>query len=276
MKRPYSEEFNAGIEHTLTRNLAVGVGYHGRTHRNGLGILDLARPDSAYTPESRSFDNAGTADTITIYRLRPEFAALNDRIITNVDVLRSNYHGVQFDFQKKMSNRWQMLAGLSIQRHRGFEHTGTFSNFDFNNPNVRINRADSSIFTDLPWSFNLSGSYQLPWQEIQLSGKYTARAGDPLTRTFTFGGLTASQVSEVVRVQPRGIDRTDDVTKFIDLRVSKRIRMRRTSLEATVDIFNLANANHVLLQTEALGSTFGRPSRILTPRIVRFGITARF
>jgi hypothetical protein len=25
-----------------------------------------------------------------------------------------------------------------------------------------------------------------------------------------------------------------------------------------------------------LGSTFGRPTRILTPRIVRFGITARF
>jgi hypothetical protein len=128
----------------------------------------------------------------------------------------------------------------------------------------------------VPWALNLTGSYQLPWQEIQIAGKYTARAGDPLTRVNTFGGLTASQVSEIVRVQPRGVDRTEDVTKFVDLRVSKRFRMGRASLEGTIDVFNLANANHVLLQTETLGSTFGRPSRILTPRIVRFGATARF
>ena len=36
------------------------------------------------------------------------------------------------------------------------------------------------------------------------------------------------------------------------------------------------NANHVLLQNEALGTTFGRPTRILTPRIIRLGATLRF
>ena len=39
---------------------------------------------------------------------------------------------------------------------------------------------------------------------------------------------------------------------------------------------NVLNANHVLLQTENLGATWGRPTRILTPRIIRFGVTARF
>jgi len=32
----------------------------------------------------------------------------------------------------------------------------------------------------------------------------------------------------------------------------------------------------VLEQNTATGTTFGRPSRILAPRIVRFGLTARF
>ena len=41
-------------------------------------------------------------------------------------------------------------------------------------------------------------------------------------------------------------------------------------------MFNLLNANHVLEQNEAIGTTIGRPNRILTPRIVRFGVTARF
>jgi hypothetical protein len=41
-------------------------------------------------------------------------------------------------------------------------------------------------------------------------------------------------------------------------------------------VFNLLNANHVLLQNEAIGATWSRPSRVLAPRIVRLGITARF
>ena len=72
--RPYSDEFNAGIEHQIVPNLAVGVSYHRRQHRNGLGVVDRARPASAYTPELRTFTDAdGAVKEITIYKLRPEF-----------------------------------------------------------------------------------------------------------------------------------------------------------------------------------------------------------
>lgn len=168
-----------------------------------------------------------------------------------------------------------MLAGLSLQKHIGFEHDGTFTNVDFSNPNSSIGRADSRIFTDLPWIFNVSGSYQLPYG-FMTSGKYTARAGDPLTRTANFGGLTASQASETVRLVSRGADRTEDVTKFLDVRVAKRFRLGASSLEGSVDLFNVLNANHVLLQNVQIGSTWARPTRILAPRIIRFGVTARF
>jgi len=198
-------------------------------------------------------------------------------VITNVDILQSDYNGMQFSLNKRMSNRWQMLGGVSVQKHEGFNHSGTYTNpgtnTDLNNPNYRLNRDDSAIFTDVPWSFNLSGSYQLPYQ-VLVSGKYTARAGDPLTRTITIAGLP--QGSETIWVQPRGVDRTETVTKFLDMRLLKRIAVGRSRLEGTLDVFNLLNANHVLAQNEAIGSTLGRPSRILTPRIVRLGVTARF
>jgi hypothetical protein len=233
-------------------------------------------PESAYTPEARTFTNVnGQAESITIYRLRPEFVLLQDRVITNVPQARSNYNGVQFDMHKRMSNRWQMLAGLSRQEHRGFDHSGTYTGIVFSNPNVLINRDDGSVFTDLPWAFTLSGSYLLP-RDVMVSGKYTARAGDPQVRTFVFTGLPATQVSETVRVQQRGIDRTEDVTKFVDIRFSKRVRSGPTSWEPTLDIFNLLNANHVLEATTGIGTTWGRPSRVLAPRIIRFGLTARF
>jgi hypothetical protein len=278
--RPYSDEINAGVDQQLAGDVAVSVSYHRRQHRNGLGLLDRARTADAYTPEVRTFtDVDGSTGTVTIHRLRPEFATVRDRYIDNIPFLESNYDGVQFDVQKRMSNRWQMLAGLSVQRHKGFDHSGTYTtptdNRDFSNPNTLLNRDDGSVFIDLPWTVTLSGSYQLPL-DFMVSGKYTARAGDPLNRTTTFSGLTTSQVSETIRLVQRGVDRTDDVTKFVDVRLSRRFTVGISRLEASLDVFNILNANHVLLQTEQIGTALGTPTRLLAPRIVRLGITARF
>jgi hypothetical protein len=66
------------------------------------------------------------------------------------------------------------------------------------------------------------------------------------------------------------------VTKFVDIRFAKRFTVNRSRFEATVDLFNALNANHVLNQNTAIGTTWGRPSLVLAPRIVRFGLTARF
>jgi hypothetical protein len=93
-------------------------------------------------------------------------------------------------------------------------------------------------------------------------------------RTITIAGLP--QGSETIWVQPRGVDRTETVNKYLDVRLMKRFMAGPSRLEGTVDFFNLLNANHVTAQTEAIGSTIGRPSRILTPRIVRLGITVHF
>jgi len=277
--RPYSDEFNIGVDHQLLRDFAVSVSYHRRQHRNGLGTIDLLRPASAYTAVSRTYtDPSGAVQPITVYNLNPALVTQRDRVIANVEGLESDYNGVQLSVNKRMSNRWQMLAGLTLQHHEGFAHDGTFTDSantvaDLNDPNFRLNREGSAIFTDIPWTFNLSGSYQLPF-DILFSGKYTARDGDPLRRLLTVTGL--NQGSETVWVQPRGEDRTETVSQFVDIRFGKRFRMGWASFEGTVDVFNLLNANHVLLQNETLGTTWGRPSRILAPRIVRFGVTARF
>jgi hypothetical protein len=276
--RPYSDEMNIGIDHQLLPNFAISASYHRRQHRNGLGLVDLARPASAYTPITRAFDDPQRGpQTITVYNLDPTLVNRRDRVITNVDVLESDYNGMSLSFNKRMSNRWQLLGGVTFQKHHGFAHSGTYtsttSNTDFNDPNFVLNRDDSSVFIDLPWAFNVSGSYQLPY-ELVFSGKYSARAGDPLMRTLNVTGLT--QGSEVVWVQPRGDDRTETVTKFMDIRISKRLNMGSSHFEGTFDVFNVLNANHVLEQNPAVGGSIGRPTRIMTPRIIRFGITTRF
>ena len=277
--RPYSDEINIGLDYQLMPNFAVGGSYHRRQHRNGLGIVDVARPSTAYAPVTRTYTDPETGQpaSITVYNLDPSLASTRDRVITNIDVLESNYDGFQLTFNKRMSNRWQLLGGVTYQSHKGFSHSGTYTNpgntTDFNDPTYLLNKDNSSVFIELPWAFSLSGSYMLPY-EVQLSGKYTARAGDPLNRTLQVTGLT--QGAQTVWVQPRGEDRTETVSKFVDIRFAKRFRFGASSIEGTVDLFNLLNANHVLNQNTAIGSTWSRPSLILTPRIVRFGVTARF
>jgi len=276
--RPYSDEFNIGVDHQLMASMAVSVSYHRRQHRDGLTIIDRARPTSAYTPVTRAYNDVQRgAQTITAYELDRALVTRRDRIITNVDGLRSDYDGVIFSVNKRLTSRWQMLAGLTLQKHQGFAHNGTFTDTgnstDFNNPNYQLNRADSVVFTDIPWTFTMSGSYQLPYG-IGFSGKYTARDGDPLNRTLSVSGLP--QGTETLWVQPRGDDRSEQVTKFVDARLSKRLTLARARLEGTIDVFNLLNANHVQGQVEAIGSAIGRPNRILAPRIVRFGVTVRF
>jgi Carboxypeptidase regulatory-like domain len=277
-KRPYSDEVNIGIDHTLIKNLSVAVSYHRRQHRDGLGVVDLDRPTSAYTPVERTYnDPERGSQTITVYNLDAAAAARRNRLITNVDFLRSNYNGVAIDVQKRMSDRWQLLSGLTFQTHKGFRHSGTFTNpgntADLNDPNFLLNRDDGAVFIDLPWTFTLAGTYVLPY-EIALSGKYTARKGDPLARQLSVSGL--NQGTETVFVQQHGEDRTDTVNKFVDIRFARSFPLGPARLEGTMDVFNLLNANHVLLQTETIGSTLGRPSRILSPRVIRFGVTARF
>ncbi|MGQ0734710.1 MAG: carboxypeptidase regulatory-like domain-containing protein [Acidobacteriota bacterium] len=276
--RPFSDEFNLGIDHELMPGLAVSASYHRRQHRDGLTILDRARPPSAYTAVSRTFtDPQRGSQTVTVYSLDPALVTRRDRIIANVESLRSDYDGVIFSVNKRMSNRWQLLAGVTLQSHEGFSHSGTFTNpgntTDHNNPNYILNRDSSVVFTDIPWALSVAGSYQVGYG-VTVSGKYTASDGSPLLRTLSVSGLP--QGTETIWVQPRGVDRTEVVNKFVDLRLAKRWTVNAVRLEGTLDLFNMLNANHVTGQNEAVGSTIGRPNRVLTPRIIRFGVTARF
>ena len=187
-----------------------------------------------------------------------------------------------FDVQKKMSNRWQMLAGLTLQRHRGFDHSGTYTQGAtvtacsiLNDPNCLINRDDGSVFTDVPWVFNLSGSYMLPWWDIAVAAKYNARDGDPLNRTQRVL-VHQSDADAAERDRARGARAAriapTPSTSSSTCGSSKRQRVGIANLELSLDLFNVMNANHVLLQNEALGTTLGRPTRILTPRIIRLGV----
>jgi len=287
-KRPFDDEFSIGVDHSLTNDLALSATYFHRRHPYGLGQINELRPSSAYTPVERQYtDPSGQVQSITVYSLDPALLRVSRLSITSSEVLNSSYDGFNVNVNKRFRDRWQLLTGMTFSNNKGFYHTGILTNnnsFDLNNPNSHLGREDSAIFTDVPFQFNLAGSYLAP-KDVLVAFKYNARSGSPLERQLSVRGLTQT---ETVFVAPRGEDRTEFVASYVDLRLSKRFELgERTRFEAIVDLFNLLNANNVLNQATSVGSStgptvaplstsWGRPSLIVTPRIIRFGVKLSF
>ena len=264
--RPFSDDISLGVDMTLGADVSFSATYHRRQHRNSLGVLNRARPPSAYDQISFSCNNCPDA-SYTAHELKEEYRTAQDSVITNVDILQSDYNGVAFQLQKRFSNRWQMLGGATFSSHKGAVHSLPWDGNDWNNPNRQINRLNGSILTDLPWVVNFAGSYSAPW-DIQLAWNYRARAGNPLVATARATGLV--QGSESIYAYERGDERTEAITKLLDFNVRKMIDLGGSRFEIGVDAANIFNAQPALALNTNFGSRYLQPDGRLTPRIIRF------
>ena len=108
-------------------------------------------------------------------------------------------------------------------------------------PNNLINSHGSVATYDRPNTFKATGTYDLPHGFI-LSGNFHAQSGLPIARTETF---KLNQGNVTINATTPGSARLDPLVG-IDARVGKEFKFReRYTLEATVDCFNLLNANTV-------------------------------
>ncbi|MYH21868.1 MAG: TonB-dependent receptor [Acidobacteria bacterium] len=264
--RPYSDDISLGVDMTLGSDVSFSATYHRRQHRDSLGRLNQARPASAYT--LTSFECAACPQaTYEVYELQEAYRGLQDNVVTSVDLLQSDYNGVAFQLQKRLSNNWQILGGATFSSHKGVVHNLPRDGSDWNNPNRLINRQNGSILTDLPWVVNFAGSYQAPW-DIQLGWNYRARAGNPLVATARATGLV--QGSESIYAYERGEERTEAVTTLLDFNLRKMVDLGDARFEVGVDAGNIFNSQPALSLNTSFGSRYLSPTRSLTPRIVRF------
>ena len=269
--RPYSDDISLGVDMTLGSDVSFSATYHRRHHRDSLGRLNRARPASAYDQISFTCNNCPAS--YTAYELKEEYRGLQDSIVTSVDILQSDYNGVAFQLQKRLSNNWQILGGATFSSHKGVVHSPPRDNTDWNNPNRLINRENGSVLTDLPWVVNFAGSYQAPW-DVQLGWNYRARAGNPLVATARATGLV--QGSESIYAYERGEERTEAITKLFDLNVRKMVDLGDARFEVGVDAGNIFNSQPALSLNTTFGSRYLSPTRSLTPRIVRFTVKLLF
>lgn len=273
---PYSDEFTAGIEHQLMRDMRVGVMYYWRTNRQLLGVRNEAVPPSAYVPFTVNVP-AGPASTVTVYNLLPQFVGAARNIRDNRPELDTDYQGVEFTAAKRFSRNWQMVAGLTLGRNEGGMGGG-----DLNDPNNTL-YPRGIIGNDSTVALRVSGTYNDLPGGLNLAGSLVSNTGYPFQSVYnvtravaTAHGVALTRASQNVVLSRRGDERLPRVT-MADVRVSKTFRFadgRRFSPQ--VDFFNITNAATVVSLQNAIGGTYLDPREILSPRIIRVGFSLDF
>ena len=294
MSRPYSEEISAGYEKQLWRDLRVGATYYYRTKKNLFGIENAAVSQSDYVPittlNGSAIMNPLTNQSLTLFSFQPSNPAkygLFNNLVTNIPVLDNNsYNAVEFTAVKRLSHKWQVLGGFTIQRQkgtfgRGFSDEATGDNF--NDPNNDINRKNNYLNLDSTYVFKVDSTYELPWK-FGTSVNFQHYTGFPIqpTATFSVPDGQGVPIGETIILQPAGIQRLPSVNQ-LNLRFSREfVFNERWRLIPTVDLFNLTNSQTVISEVTQYtigapnGGSYLKPSLAINPFVTRFGLRFTF
>ncbi|HEV2986507.1 MAG TPA: TonB-dependent receptor, partial [Vicinamibacterales bacterium] len=289
---PHSDEVTAGVERQIAPDTRVAVMYYHRTNRDQIGVRNIAAPPSAYTAVTINVPNApgGTAanpapTTATLYNLNPAFLGLQNNIVDNQPYLDTTYNGVDFSASKRLSHRWQMVAGVSLGRNEGGLNNVTTANgqsptSDLNDPNNTL-YSKGVVGLDTKVGFRLSGSYQAPG-DVLIAGSLISNSGGAYVSTYSASRAAVASVvaltrgSQTVFLSARGDERLPTVT-MADIRVSRAFRFGgNRKIVPELDLFNIGNAAAPVTITSAVGSSYLYPTQILAPRIIKIGFAINF
>ena len=213
---------------------------------------------------------------------------------------RTNYHGLESSFTKRMNNRWQASASYSISRFKDSPGNPVFVSPDGTGVNwVPLGFA---VAPDLGDDYGLAvtdqhhrATFNGIWDMglgFQLSGLYFFGSGQRFTTNWGADlrslGTTADQSQwGQGRLRPDGtiVPRNDLVGEpihRIDMRLQKRFRLAGTmTADGMIEVFNVFNhVNYGSYTTSQSNPQYGLPSFnanvAYQPRIVQLGFRFAF
>jgi hypothetical protein len=295
-RRPYTDEFTGGIDHELFPALRLSVNYTHRSERDPQATSNPASPYDTFLttrPDNGRDGLPGTADDGTFQFFNRTSTAVNQTFFTNDRNYRQTYDGLELTATKRMSNRWQMVAGYTYAQSRveGLSvNTNPNTLINVTGPLAGQNTGFNGQIGDRPHQFKLTGTYVLPMWDIGVAGNFSSLSGIAITRQVTVAQTVGG--NSTVNVEPLGSFRLPRRT-VADLRVFKTANFGSRSLEASVDFNNISNANTVWDARTLSGTInlrqngdpagaintvpqFGSAAQVYGPRNIRFNVAFRF
>ena len=298
--RPYQWEFAGGVQQELMPRVSVEAGYF-RRWKGNFSVLDntaLASADfspfSVTAPADPRLPGGGGYVIGPFYDLNPDAVTR-----PNVNVLKpasdygnmtERWHGVDLTLNARPRGGVTVQGGLSTG-HRTDDNCDilegvpeatslpTTVNFAFTPLGVPYCHSEGAWATQVKFV----AAYTIPRIDVQLSGALQSQTAptilanyavsNAVVRTSLGRDLSASKsVVTIGLIQPGSIN--GDRMNQLDLRFGKLLRVGRTRMLASFDVYNALNNNAVLTENafyqNASLSGWRTPTSTLTARFVKF------
>jgi carboxypeptidase family protein/TonB-dependent receptor-like protein len=296
---PVTQSFVAGVDRELMPQFALQINYSYTKTTNLFGNLTAQiTPRTGVTLADYSAGPVltGTLPDGTAYSV-PTFVASGAKVVAGglgflqatVPGYSTDYHGLELALLKRLSNGWMGRLGVSFNNAR--EHfADPAGRYDTNGnptptvteplvdggqfaPQTSASSGSGSVYVNAKWQVNANAMYVAPLG-IEASANVFGRQGYPypLFRQQTLGGESLP-----VLVTPTIDDFRYASVWDTDLRAARSFKLRTLSIRVIADVFNVFNANTVLVRNNNILSTsFNQIGQNLSPRIVRMGLEVGF
>lgn len=249
------DEYTAGVDFGLTRDLTLRVNVVRKLDWGGSKTINLALPYEAYTDYATGIDPGrdnvvGTADdgiveVWSVPRSHPNFGQIRN-FVTNTapGEGEDRYWAFETTASKRYASGWSLLASYSWDRREVRNNAPT-------NPN------EARYNWELPETHQgvrLTGTYELPWS-VNLAATYSAQSGAYYGREVQ----VRNALGQLVTVRVEGQVGRYDWIRLMDMRISKVFRWGRQSFEGMFDVFNLTNSNVILRTVIRNGPDYMKP-----------------
>jgi len=286
IKHPYLDQFSVGIERELFKDASLGVSFIYRNWKNIIGVWDTK---ADYT--TRTVQDPYTTATYTVYDIvnRGDYAYVIGNFKKGdpwiLDDPYRKYWAIDVRFQKRFSNRWQLLASYIYSRCTGTINTGGADDIGSAgrsyDPNYWTNR-DGNSSNDPTHFLRLYGSYIFPL-DIHFNAAFNWRSGNRWTRQARY---RLEQRRWYIYTEMRGSNRYPSQWN-LDLRLEKTFTFaEKYRVGLMMDIFNVFNSDTVTDWGDAAGYDWkpheyesGAPGPdghkiygLVSPRAIRLGI----
>jgi hypothetical protein len=282
-----TDELMAGFERQLMADTSVSANYTYRKYNNQWDSFIPGITSADFTCAPYSVTNPVTGEVFnTTFCDHANTGDVFEYLVAPGQT--RSYSGMEFVFNKRMSNKWMARFTGTIQDQKiHYENNSTTfpgsfqdpTNIPFTNDTWWAEQSTGSgsggTFTGSRWSFKASAAYQFPY-DFTVGGYLKVIDGNvvPLIRR-KFQGYSEGAISVIMA--PFDSVRLKSV-KYMDLRIDKGLNLGSSGkVNLSLDIFNLFNINTVLRQERRVNVfQFTEPSEIVAPRILRIGVRYSF
>jgi Carboxypeptidase regulatory-like domain len=289
---PYTDDYSAGYEVDLGRNMSFAANYTYRRTRDILEDYDLALYAVSTTGSTALYP--GPIDHPDSLWLGLDYFGYDANpgsnfVLATLAGGERNYQGLDLVFRKRYSNNWQFLSSYTHNWAEG--NTNSDSNADFQGDDIFLDPRAPNQYATQPGLitnvFKVGGSY-LFTKGIELGAAYRWNSGTIASRTFLASGRNlpiegdAFEYAGITSVHWIADDAVGTLENpgwgQLDLRAQYKARFNAgLGAEFFVDIFNVFDNQESIRNQDVVagsgGIAFGQPIRFNDPR--RFFLGAR-